>query len=290
MSGLPRRLVLTSLPAAALGVLAGCSSTPASSLQAEPAGAVTPSAARSDANVTHIHRVVRDRGTILVATHEGLFRLAGAGQLIAQGPPIDLMGFAIAADGAYLASGHPAPRSDLPQPVGLIHSADQGKTWSLRSRGGQSDFHALTTLGPGVMAFDDALWFSPDQLTWQSREIPAPPRDLAAGPDGTVLATTERGLLASSDRGVSWRTVSTPQLVASVSWAGPRTIVGASTTGVLMVSRNSGATWTVGPRSVGDVSAVSATLPGAGQLEILLVVGTQVLRTGDLGARTVTLV
>ena len=236
--------------------------------------------------ITHIHRAVRDRDTILVATHQGLFRLAGAGQLVAVGPPIDLMGFDIAPDGTYLASGHPAPESDLPQPVGLIQSTDRGRTWSLRSRGGQSDFHALTALGPGAMAFDDALRFSPDRVTWQDRQIQAPPRDLAAGPDGTVLATTERGLLASADRGQTWRTLSTPQLLVTVAWAGPRTIVGASTTGVLMVSRDAGTTWSVGPRSVGDVSAVTATLPGANQLEILLVVGMQVLRTDDLGART----
>lgn len=178
--------------------------------------------------------------------------MAGAGQLVAVGPPIDLMGFAIAPDRTYLASGHPAPDSDLPQPIGLIQSTDQGRTWSLRSRGGQSDVHALTALGPGVMAFDDALRFSPDRVDWQDRQVPSPPRDLAAGPEGTVLATTEPGLLASADRGRTWQTVSTPQLLVTAAWAGPRTSVGASTTGVLMVSRDAGATWSVGPRSVGD--------------------------------------
>lgn len=283
-------MVLWGLPVAALGGLAGCTSTQASPERPEPAGAAPATAARSHAAITHIHHAARDRGTVLVATHEGLFRLTAAGRLVAQGPPNDLMGFAIAADGTYLASGHPAPGSDLPQPLGLIQSTDRGRTWSLRSRGGESDFHALAALGPGVMAFDGALWFSPDHLTWQSRQIPAPPRELAAGPDGTVLATTERGLLASADRGLSWQTMTTPQLLSSVAWAGPRTIVGASTKGVLMLSRDSGATWAVGPRSVGDVSALSATLPGGDQLEILLVVGTQVISTGDLGARTLTLV
>ncbi|MER7071912.1 F510_1955 family glycosylhydrolase [Terrabacter sp. NPDC000476] len=282
------------MPLAALAALGACASPPLGPAAPDAAGGIAatgPSGEASDDTlITHIHRAIRERDTILVATHQGLFRLAGHGQLVAVSPPIDLMGFAIATDGTYVASGHPAPQSDLPQPVGLIQSADRGRTWSLRSRGGQSDFHALTALGPGVMAFDDALRFSPDRVTWQDRRIPAPPRDLAAGPDGTVLATTERGLLASDDRGLTWRTVTTPQLMLTVTWAGPRTIVGASTTGVLMVSRDAGATWTTGPRSVGEVSAVTATLPGADQIEILLVVGTQVLRTNDLGAQTQILV
>ncbi|GAA2027123.1 hypothetical protein GCM10009740_16020 [Terrabacter terrae] len=290
-TGLPRRLVLTGLPAAALAVLSGCTIAPPGSEQPDQQGnPAAPTNPRGDVAITHIHRAVRDRDTILVATHQGLFRFAGAGQLVAVGPPFDLMGFAIAPDGTYLASGHPAPDSDLPQPIGLIQSTDRGHTWTLRSRGGQSDFHALTALGPGVMAFDDALHFSPDRVDWQDRQIPAPPRDLAAGPDGTVLATTERGLLASADRGLTWQTVSTPQLLVTVAWAGPRTIVGASTTGALMVSRDAGATWKVGPRSVGDVSAITATLLGAEQIEILLVVGTQVWRTNDLGAQTQILV
>lgn len=289
--GLPRRLVLTGLPVAALGLLAGCSSTASGAGQQDrQASPANPATAGSDVAITHIHRAVRDRDTILVATHQGLFQIAGAGPLAAVGPPIDLMGFDIAADGTYLASGHPAPGSGLPQPVGLIQSTDRGRSWTLRSRGGQSDFHALTALGPGAMAFDDTLRFSADRVTWQVRHIPAPPRDLAAGPDGTVLATTERGLLTSADRGSTWRTVPTPQLLITVDWAGPGTIVGASTTGVLVVSRDAGATWTVGPRSLGEVAAVTATQPRAHQLEILVVVGTQVLRTTDLGARTATLV
>ncbi|WP_330473524.1 F510_1955 family glycosylhydrolase [Terrabacter sp. C0L_2] len=295
---IPRRLLLTGLPLAAVGVLTACGSSAAGSTDPSrpdgPAGGESGTSdgtgdGTGDVAITHIHRAIRDRDTILLATHQGLFQLGAAGQLTAVGPPIDLMGFDIAADGTYLASGHPAPGSDLPQPVGLIRSTDRGRTWAQRSRGGQSDFHALTALGDGALAFDDALRYSPDGVTWQVRQIPAPPRDLAAGPDGTVLATTERGLLASDDRGLTWRTVPTPQLLVTVDWAGPGTVVGASTTGVLVVSRDAGVSWTVGPRSVGEVAAVTASQPSAEQLEVLVVVGAQVLRTDDLGARTTAL-
>ena len=34
-----------------------------------------------------------------------------------------------------------------------METLDAGKTWSVRSRGGQSDFHALTSSSQGVVAF-----------------------------------------------------------------------------------------------------------------------------------------
>ena len=60
------------------------------------------------------------------------------------------MGFTVAGPGHYYASGHPGTATDLPQPVGLIESRDGGRTWAVLSRGGQSDFHALTTSGRTV--------------------------------------------------------------------------------------------------------------------------------------------
>ena len=68
--------------------------------------------------ITHIHAVARDpkTGDLLLATHEGLFRHAN-GDLLQNGPVIDLMGFTVAPDGTYYASGHPGAGVDLPQPV-----------------------------------------------------------------------------------------------------------------------------------------------------------------------------
>ena len=107
--------------------------------------------------ITHIHAVARDpkTGDLLLATHEGLFRHAN-GELLQNGPVIDLMGFTVAPDGTYYASGHPGAGVDLPQPVGLITSTDAGRTWQVASRGGQSDFHALTAGPAAVQAHNSA--------------------------------------------------------------------------------------------------------------------------------------
>ena len=62
----------------------------------------------------------------------GLFRHVN-GELVQNGQVIDLMGFAVAPDGTYYASGHPGAGVDLPQPVGLITSTDAGRTWRVAS-------------------------------------------------------------------------------------------------------------------------------------------------------------
>lgn len=160
--------------------------------------------------ITHIHAVARDpkTGDLLLATHEGLFRHAN-GELLQNGPVIDLMGFTVAPDGTYYASGHPGAGVDLPQPVGLITSTDSGRTWRVSSRGGESDFHALTSSPTSVVGFDGTLRSTTDGETWSTRTIPAAPRTLAASPQtGALLATTETGLLHSTDDG--WRAVSLP--------------------------------------------------------------------------------
>ena len=107
----------------------------------------------------HVHGVGRDPGTgsLLLATHEGLFRFDEKGRRERVGPIIDLMGFTIAGPNHYYASGHPNVVMELPQPMGLIESIDGGKTWKVLSRGGESDFHALTRAGDTVVAFDGQL-------------------------------------------------------------------------------------------------------------------------------------
>ena len=57
---------------------------------------------------------------------------------------------------------------------------------------------------------------------------------LAASPDsGTLLATTQAGLLRSADDGVSWETLSPPEAAVLVAWADEDTVVAATATGRL---------------------------------------------------------
>lgn len=236
--------------------------------------------------ITHIHAVARDpkTGDLLLATHEGLFRHAN-GELLQNGPVIDLMGFTVAPDGAYYASGHPGAGVDLPQPVGLITSTDSGRTWRVSSRGGESDFHALTSSPTSVVGFDGTLRSTTDGETWSTRTIPAAPRTLAASPQtGALLATTETGLLHSTDDGRSWKGLTPPATALLAAWADEQTIVIATANGQIATSNDTGATWTLQPKRIGAPQALFAQRGTDGQIETILVADGAVLRTVDGGA------
>lgn len=291
-----RRVLVAGSALATLAVLTACGSAGAatrSSSGGSPAAAPVSSPASASSSrppvvITHIHAVTRDpkSGDLLLATHEGLFRHIN-GDLVQNGPVIDLMGFAVAPDGTYYASGHPGVGVDLPQPVGLITSTDTGRTWRVASRGGQSDFHALTAGPAAVVGFDGTLRSNTDGTTWTTRSISAPPRTLAAAPtSGVLLATTEAGLLASSDTGATWRTLSPPGTALLVTWADEKTIVIATTTGQLGVSCDAGVTWTLNPTRVGTAEALHAGRGTDGRLEIVVVADGKVLRTLDGGTTT----
>lgn len=236
--------------------------------------------------ITHIHAVAREpkTGDLLLATHEGLFRHAN-GELLQTGPVIDLMGFTVAPDGTYYASGHPGAGVDLPQPVGLITSTDLGRTWHVSSRGGESDFHALTSGPTSVVGFDGTLRSTTDGETWSTRTIAAAPRTLAASPQtGALLATTETGLLHSADDGRSWKGLTPPATALLAAWADEQTIVIATTNGQLATSTDTGATWTLQPKRIGAPQAVFAQRGTDGQIETILALDGAVLRTVDGGA------
>ncbi|WP_298591797.1 F510_1955 family glycosylhydrolase [uncultured Kocuria sp.] len=238
--------------------------------------------------ITHVHAITRDAatGTVLLATHEGLFRLQDR-ELTQVGPAVDLMGFTVTPEGRYLASGHPGAGTDLPEPVGLIGSTDRGETWEVLSRGGESDFHTLAAGPDSVLGFDGQLRVGTDGRSWEIREIPSAPASLAIAPGtGTVLATTEDGVLRSDDDGATWDALDTPQLMSRVAWADDRTIVGAGIDGHLLTSRDAGRTWTAGAEPVGEITALGAGTTEDGEIEALLVVGTDVLRTTDGGNST----
>ncbi|MGY1682426.1 F510_1955 family glycosylhydrolase [Geodermatophilus sp. SYSU D01176] len=263
-------------------LLAGCSG-------AGPAPAADPPAsATSPLELTHVHGAAFDPedGSLRLATHHGLVEVAG-GAPTPVGPVIDLMGFTVAGPGHYLASGHPGPHVDLPQPVGLIESTDGGHTWTPVSRQGQSDFHALTVSAAGVLGYDGTLVASTDGRAWQQLQIPAEPHTLAATPDGgPVLATTAQGLLRSTDGGTSWTAVDGPPPLQVAAWADSTTAVGVDPGGTLWTSTDAATTWQEGPELGSPPEAVAATTV-EGRLRIAVVTAAGVLETRD-GGRTFT--
>jgi hypothetical protein len=233
---------------------------------------------------SHVHAVSKDPGSgdILVATHEGL-HVYGKGGPRRVGPNIDLMGFTVAGPGHYLASGHPGPGGDLPQPVGLIESRDGGQTWTVLSRGGSSDFHALAAGGGTVVGFDGALRVSQDGRSWTEGSLTSPPRALAVSPDGRrVLATTADGLKRSTDGGSRWSTVEGAPLLLLVDWAQEGTAAGLGTDGRVYVSADEGASWRRTSVTASNVQALDA-VGGASGPEVIVATDSRLvtMRIGD---------
>ena len=226
----------------------------------------------------HVHGVARDPGSgnVVVATHEGLYVYEGT-KPNRVGPVIDLMGFTVAGPGHYYASGHPGTATDLPQPVGLIESRDAGKTWAVLSRGGQSDFHALTTAGSSVVGFDGEVRATTDGRTWVDGALDGEPRTLTGSRDSsTVLATTKEGLMRSTDSGVSWRWEDQAPWLLMAAFGDGDSVVGLTPYGEVYTSSDAGKQWHATNLVTPDAQALHVS--GSGKdLEILVASGRSLL-------------
>jgi photosystem II stability/assembly factor-like uncharacterized protein len=96
-----------------------------------------------------------------------------------------------------------------------------------------------------------------------------------------LLATTAAGLLVSSDDGGSWRTLAPPEPAVLAAWADEQTIVIVTTNGKLASSTDSGANWTLHRTPIGNASALHVRRLDDQRLEIIAVVGDEVVRTTD---------
>jgi hypothetical protein len=177
-----------------------------------------------DPGLVHIHGLGRNStdGSLLIATHTGLFRASGKGS-----PPTrvagnrqDTMGFTVVGPDHFLGSGHPADISQDPPFLGLIASRDAGKSWSPISLRGKVDFHVLETQGGVVYGFGsdfdsrEARFLRSDDSgrSWRRLAPPEPLLGLAIDPANArrvVALGEERGYL-SRDAGETWRPLDVP--------------------------------------------------------------------------------
>lgn len=211
-----RHLAMPVVVAALLASTGGCTATDTPLTQDDP-------------GPLHVHALAvdpEDDQTLLAATHTGLFRLDGDGVRRVSEHWHDLMAFAVAPDGALLASGHPALDTDhlripgRPPHLGLVRSVDGGRSWTEVSLLGEADLHALVVadgLLLGAEATEGSLLASTDGgRTWQERsqvELVA----LTAHADGQLLvgSTSER-IVRSDDGGRTWTSVTTgPAVLAT---------------------------------------------------------------------------
>jgi hypothetical protein len=238
----------------------------------------------------HVHGVGVDPGSgeVLVASHAGLFTVPAPDRLTREatvpahvGPAIDLMGFTVRGPDHYLAGGHPAGDTDMPDPVGLIETRDGGRSWEALSLAGESDFHALAFAGDLVIGFDGALRSTEDGVTWTDLAPDVEAFDLAVSDDGsTVVATTGRGLVRSADGRADFAVVEGAPPLALVDWVpGSETVFGVAVDGGVYRSTDAGGTWERTGELPGNAEALHAD-----EDQLIVVADHHVARSTDEGA------
>ena len=224
-----------------------------------------PSAA--DPGPVHVHAlgVNPADGSLFIATHTGLFRLApDAESAVRVGDRYqDTMGFTVAGPDLFLGSGHPDLRDDLPPLLGLIESRDAGETWTPISLLGKVDFHALRVRGRLVAGYDATggrVMISGDRgESWRSTRPPEPLIDLVLDPasPGRLLAAGESRLFASADSGSSWTQLEEGS--GLLAWPHPDRLYLLDGTGRVWLSPDGGRRWQGRGRIGGRPAALLAT-------------------------------
>lgn len=245
----------------AMLVLSACSNGQGSSSPSSSA-ASSPGAQLSQP-LEHIHGAAVDAatGAVIAGTHHGVWRIAANGEVIQAGQSQDdFMGFTIATPSRWYASGHPGSGSSAPNPLGLITSTDNGKTWTDVSLTGEVDFHALAVSANTIAGYDSAagLMISADSGRTWNKGMHIRPASLTFS--GTsLLAATDQGLLVSSDSGATFTPIVNAPRAVLLSAVGSA-VWCVDTNGHAWSSPDAGATWSQ-QGTVGQVSAIAAIGP-----------------------------
>jgi hypothetical protein len=232
-----------------------------------PAPASLPKA--EDPGVVHVHGLginPRD-GALFAATHTGLFIIGDGTASRVTERLQDTMGFTVVGPDHFLGSGHPDFRdTQLYDPnkrplLGLTESRDAGRSWQPLSLLGEADFHALEVAHGLVYGYDatgQRFMVTGDRRRWQVRStiqlvgVAVSPAD----PE-SVVATTGRRLLRSTDGGRRWQSIQGPALLV-LDWADQAGLWGITADGQVWHSRDAAKTWQRPGRVGGQPEALLA--------------------------------
>ena len=195
-------------------------------------------------DIGHVHDMVVDGDTLLVATHRGLLRVEDGVYRLVGDQIHDLMSMTELDGEVLMASGHPDLRLEeyrvdgAPPFLGLITSSDGGTTWDAVGLLGEADFHALDVAGEVILGGDSTgtVWrLNPDGGGQPVGSIPFDINDLAISPDdpAVVVATSWEGEFAlSEDAGRTWEMQNDAPPLFEIEWTAIG-LTGASVSGEL---------------------------------------------------------
>jgi WD40 repeat protein len=210
------------------------------------------------------------------------------------------MGYAATNDGFY-SSGHPSSGSGLINPIGLVKSADGGKTLTTLGFAGESDFHLM---GVGyqnhvVYVLNQAqnsklsvgLHYSLDDgQTWKQgamRGIPGQPLQIAVhSTNAAVVAlASEQGLFLSTDYGSSFVSIGPSEPVSAVAFSpnGNRLFFGLNTLSVYDIASKQSTVLSTLPLAANDAIGFIAANPVRADELAAATFGRNIYRSRDGG-------
>ncbi len=261
-------------------LLAACGSSGTSTSDSATTGLALP------AEAAHVHGIVRARnGDLLIGTHAGLFTPGADGMLARVGDAADYMGLAALPTGALLSSGHPAPDTSEPNPLGLRQSSDAGASWTTVTQVPRDDYHVIEAGAGRVYAVgSDGGLYAGNAPTTLVKVADAPRGliDLAVEPGRgiSLVAATQQGLVRSRDGGRTWSNAGDE--VGLLSWARPDALFIVDAAGEVSASGDAGASWK--PR--GSLGAPPAALLATSSQDLVAAdQDGRLLQSAD-GART----
>ncbi|WP_019153618.1 F510_1955 family glycosylhydrolase [Robertmurraya massiliosenegalensis] len=190
--------------------------------------------------VEHIHGLAYTKNdSIYMASHEGMIQTKDQGEnwFYTGNNDFDFMGFHVQSDGTMLTSGHPGPDSDLPNPLGLMESIDNGDNWESKSLLGEVDFHVLTSndTNPNLLFgviqmesgnYEPGIYKSINKgEKWEKIDSTGLPKDLhgiyslvsLSNDENVLIAGTNEGVLRSDDGGKTWDSIDSTRLITALS-------------------------------------------------------------------------
>ena len=244
--------------------------------------------------VSHVHAVDLDplSDSAYVATHEGVLSVTADGSVERIGEWAgDVMGMARFGNTIYF-SGHPAPEENLPPNIGVYELSVQSGEFAPISLTGEVDFHSMTIAqssdGMALAGIDSAtgqVMVSRDRAETWTTGVPIGARSLSWDSNAERLyATTEQGLLISTDDGMTFTAADGAPLLVLIA-SSPADVsteaflVGTDVDGYVYTSPD-GVTWT----SIGLAPPLSDAL-AVGSDGSIVVAGIEGLhRSEDRGA------
>jgi hypothetical protein len=228
----------------------------------------------------HIHGLgfSADGRQLLVPAHTGLRVFVDDMWQSPAVPANDYMGYAATNDGFY-SSGHAGTGSGLVNPIGLVKSADGGKTLTTLGFAGESDFHLMGVgyQNHAVYVLNQAqnpklsigLHYSLDDgRTWQQgamRGVPGQPLQIAVHPTNaaTVALASEQGLFLSTDNGNSFVPIGSAEPVSAVTFSsdGNRLFFGLNTLSVYDIASKQSTVVSTLPLAANDAIGFIAVNP-----------------------------